>query len=270
MARFVVGAAALVSLGRAVSLDSKEPGQFGHDDSKDVVAYLNPNSVPRHDKCGVDCTRICREGLGRTEMRMMCSKSDCTDACFAHAIETPHKKEGIFDTNHQQGKYVQKVMSEYCSRGASGTYGLLQASAVEKHEETAGEVAFLEAEQEEAYSPNTWRGDPRAVTSGWPSGPASSTYYCQEICQNIYHKAVTNLGQHPGAGPNWAMDQSQCGRDCSNNWPSMRKYWDEWCTCFKSPGGNMHLETVPGLVQEKQEIEPVDVGSFMQVPAGEL
>ena len=46
----------------------------------------------------------------------------------------------------------------------------------------------------------------------------------------------------------------------------MTKYWDEWCTCFQGPGGNMHLETVPGLLQTEQDVESTDVGSFMQLP----
>jgi len=258
MARFAVGAAALFAVGHAVSVDNGKPGVYPHDDSKDVMAFMNPDSVPRHDKCGVDCVRICKEVLGRTGYRSLSSYSECQNACYAHSIETPHKKENMFDTNHQQGKYVQKVMSEYCDRGACGK-GLLQASAAQKHEGKEGS----------AYSPNTWKGDPRAVSSGWPSGCESGEYYCKEFCQNIYHKAVTKLGQHPGAGPNWSRDQKQCNADCNKNFKAMAKYWDEWCTCYKSPGGDMHLETVPGLVQVGKEVEPVDVGSFMQVP-GEL
>jgi len=263
MARFAVGAAAMFALCRADAVgksnEGKPSGQFGHDDSM-TGGFFYPSNVPPHDKCSVDCVRMCGEGLGRNpQKRNMHSNSDCQSACYAHSIETPRKATSPWEKNMQQGLYVQKVMSEYCARGACGN-GLLQASAVQKHEEKAGEV----------YSPNTWKGDPRAVSSGWPKGCESKDYYCQEFCQNMYHKPTGDLGEHPGASKNkWSSDQKQCKKDCGNNFKSMTKYWDEWCTCYKGKGGDMHLEKVPGLLQEAQELEPVDIGSFMQVP-GEL
>lgn len=257
MARFAVGAAAMFALCRADA--GKPSGKFGHDDSM-TGGFLNPYNVPPHDKCSVNCNRICGEGLGRnTKHRKSGSNSDCQSACYAHSIETPRKATGPWDKNMQQGLYVQKVMSEYCARGACG-HALLQASAVQKHEEKAGEV----------FSPNTWKGDPRAVSSGWPKGCESKDYYCQEICQNMYHKPTGDLGEHPGAGKTtWSSDQKKCKQDCNSNFAAMTNYWDEWCGCFDGPGGDMHLEKVPGLLQEAQELEPVDIGSFMQIP-GEL
>lgn len=257
MTRFAVGAAAFLALCRAEGLGESgkpKPGEFGYDDSK-KPGFLYPSRIPSHDKCSVDCVRLCQEGLGRK--KSMNFMSDCQNACYAHAIETPHEKTGMWDKNQQQGKYVQKVMAEYCDRGVCGRGGLLQASAVEKHGEKAGE----------AYSPNTWKGDPRAVYGGWPSGCASEDYYCQEFCQNMYHKPTGALGEHPGASQkSWESDQQTCKRDCKTNFHAVAEYWDEWCTCFEGPGGDMHLENVPGLLQEVQEPEPVDVGSFMQVP----
>jgi len=257
MARFAVGAAALFALCRADGWGAK-PGQFGYDDSKKAAfEFPNPKSIPGHDKCGVDCYRICQDGLGRHKTRNMFSYSECTNSCYAHSIETPHEKQSLFDTNRQQGKYLQKVMAEYCSRGVCGA-GLLQAAAVHEHQQKEGG----------AYSPGAEKGDPRAMPSGWPSGCESQGYYCQEVCQNLYHKPVGSMGEHFGASKStWSRDVSSCKTDCSGNFKAMTKYWDEWCECYQSPGGDMKLTKVPGLLQQEQELESVDVGSFMQLPA---
>eukprot|EP00932_Pfiesteria_piscicida_P015194 SRR837773.27217.p2 GENE.SRR837773.27217~~SRR837773.27217.p2 ORF type:complete len:210 (+),score=90.08 SRR837773.27217:37-630(+) len=187
--------------------------------------------------------------------------SDCVNSCYAHSIETPHEAERWGDTNHQQGKYVQKVMAEYCDRGICGASLAQGAAKVQAHEHKEGA----------AWSPGAknWVPDPRAMPSGWPKTCEKQSYYCQEICQNLYHKPASSLGEHFGStDAYWQRDQEQCKRDCSQNFEGMTKYWDEWCTCFKGPGGNMHLENVPGLLQQKEEVqesEAVDVGSFMQL-----
>lgn len=259
MSRFAVGAAAVFALCRADEWGQPKPGEFGYDDTKNKMwEYPNPKSMPGHDKCGVDCYRICGDGLGR-KGRNMVSYSDCHNSCYAHTIETPHQKSHMWDTNRQQGKYIQKVMAEYCDRGVCGA-GLVQSAAVQEHQHN----------ETGAYSPGAHKGDPRAMPSGWPSGCESETYYCQEACQNLYHKPTSDIGEHPGASEkHWSRDLRNCKSDCGKNFKAMTKYWDEWCTCYKSKDGDMKLEKVPGLLQQEQEQEPelVDVGAFMQLPA---
>jgi hypothetical protein len=235
MARFAVGAAAFVALCHADDKASVPPGTYGHDDKTAEIpfGFLNPVKVPGHDQCPVNCNKICH-GVGMTGWRNPFSKADCTNACFAHVIETPHAASGWMDTNHQQGKYVQKVMAEYCDRRICKA-GLLQHAEIKRHETKEGD----KAEEGDKYSPNLWKGDPRAVSSGWPSGCETQAYYCDELCRNMYHEPTSDLGEHFGAGKDsWKKGQDTCKKGCmvKENFEALKKYWDEWCTCYKSPG----------------------------------
>ena len=207
-----------------------------------IFEYMNPSSVPSGDKCGVNCYRICGDGLGRSDVM---TGGSCRAACFAHSIETTRAASG-WTPARQQGKYMQKVMAEYCERGVCKG-SLLQAD-VHKHEHQEGDA---------------W-GYP-AKSSGWPKRQcAKQAYYCQEMCQNMYHKPTGDLGDHPGADDNWRANQASCKSDCSKNFAGLTEYWDEHCSCVKSKG---KPSLPPGLLQEKHEHEEhqsVDVGSFMQ------
>lgn len=229
--------------------------------------YMYPVNVPSTDKCGVNCIRLCGEGLGR---KSGSAASECKKTCYAHSIETTRART-LYSAQRQQGKYMQKVMTEYCERGVcKAGRSLLEAVAIKKHEQQEGAA---------------W-GYP-AKASGWPKTCETQTYYCQEVCQNLYHKPTGDLGVHPGSDSNWKSNQNTCKTDCGKNFAGLSGLWNEFCTCTKQKGG---VRLPEGLLQQSPEedadeaaertgekpmevgeepmdMETEDVGAFIQMPA---
>merc|ERR1719215_854180 len=100
MARFAVGAAALIVICQAEAQEAvlqkdaavtqsdikqhqqEEPRKgLASNSGINIWDWLFPYHVPSSDKCGVNCYKLCGEGLGR-------KGGDCSSTCFAHSIET--------------------------------------------------------------------------------------------------------------------------------------------------------------------------------------
>jgi hypothetical protein len=254
MARLAGSLAALFVVCRAEAHEEEPRSGLANNNGINYFDAMNPVSVPSTDKCGVNCYKICG-GLGRNGF-------DCKKTCYAHSIETT-RAATWYEKERPQGKYMQKVMTEYCDRGVCGRRGgLLQAAAVSKHEHLQQQEDTKSDHQEG----DAW-GYP-ATNKGWPVGKcAKQKYYCTQLCQNLYHQPTGDLGEHPGADANWQKNQDKCKKDCNvkENFEALTEYFDEFCACLDKNG---RKELPVGLLQE--EPESVDVGSFIQLPSSEL
>jgi len=175
-------------------------------------------------------------------------------ACMAHSIETKSSK------GKPQGAYMQKCMQEYCTRGEckQGKGSFLLALRRSSQKQGKGWPKWTQ---------NEYTRGPKG--NNWPKTPcANATYYCAEICHNLFHPVMSDLGDHPGTEnctKNSCPNDDNCRKDCIANWETgMKPVFDDFCTCEtetskgKYPAGLLQ-QTLPD-----EEAEAIDVGAFIQ------
>jgi len=200
------------------------------------------------------CPKIVAKGLNRTGMKYGPTYS----TCMAHSIQTQSSK------GKPQGAYMQKCMQEYCKRGECKTGG------------KGGKGSFLlslhRGSRKKGEKAGWWSGGSPYMRppkgNNWPKKPcADANYYCAELCHNLYHPVMSDLGDHPGTqgcSASSCPNDDECKKDCVANWDSMREIYDDFCACEKEKGKGKYPN---GLLEEasaEEEAEAVDVGAFIQ------
>merc|ERR1719343_1665986 len=175
------------------------------------------------------CPRICSEGLGRKMNRP--HYFECMNTCFVHSITT-RKNNG-----KKQGMYMQKCMQEYCSAGECGQgkkWGKKSLLSVGVHRHQTEGVPKHPLSKHEQKHPKCKKGD----------------FYCSEMCKNLFHPVMSDIGQHPGTKgckmmPYKCPTQDECIKEC--NWEAMKPIYEDFCTCEKEIGRKNYPY---GLVQD--------------------
>jgi len=199
---------------------------------------------------GTYCPKICSKGLNRTGWA--CGMPWMT--CTVHSIQTKSSN------GKPQGAYMQKCMQEYCERG----------ECKQKQGKGSFLLALRRSSQKQGWKKWTqseYKRGPKG--NNWPKSPcADATYFCGELCHNLYHPVMTDLGDHPGTencNSKKCPNDDKCKKDCIANWDTgMRPIFDDFCACEKETGKGKYPQ---GLLQQtlpEEEAEAIDVGAFIQ------
>lgn len=199
------------------------------------------------------CPKIVSKGLGRSGW----DYSTTYNTCWVHSIETKSS------AGKPQGAYMQKCMQEYCTRGECGKGKGSFLLSVHRGKKKKG--------GKKGWGSPYMRG-PKG--NSWPKTPCEDAdYYCGELCHNLFHPVMSDLGDHPGTqgcSASKCPNDDKCKKDCLANWDSMREVYDAFCACEKEKGKGKYPN---GLLQEasaeektpaEEEAESVDVGAFIQ------
>jgi len=228
------------------------------------------SNVCKDTEWGTFCPRIISKGLGRSGAKY----SSTYSTCMAHSINTKSS------SGQPQGSYMQKCMQEYCTRGECSNGGkdsfLLSLHRGSKKwgskKKKGGDKKKKGGDKKKkGYG---WTGPYMRGPKGnkWPKQPCEDAdYYCGELCHNLYHPVLSDLGEHPGTqncSPSKCPNDDECKKDCLANWESMKVIYDDFCACEKERGSGKYpnglLEEEEETSAEEEETESVDVGAFIQ------